>query len=395
MRAIKDSWHLEFERFMFDQESSTVFKTWSAFSAVACALGRHVFFDMAFNQVYPNLYIVLVAKSAKCRKGLPINVAMEILESVDSPPFVLAEKITVEAIVARLEAAGTLKDDDTGERHDSECIISAEELNVFLGEDSFRNGTAAFLTRIFDAPNKWDKDTKGQGLEKLHNVVLNLLGASTPDWLRRSIPPDAVGGGFVSRFLFIFADRMSKIVTMPVMTAEMAQQKANLISDLNIIRNLRGQITMDDEAYSYYDKWYQSWMSGGGTFSGYQAKKHTFVQKLAMILTVCESDSLVISKKHVESAIGYLTEIEKEMVEVTSSIFVSPGGELAERVLAIIKSFEGKEVDKTTLQRRVWRFADAEALSVALNTLITAQLISAFEVDRPGGGRSKWSYSAN
>ncbi len=198
----------------------------------------------------------------------------------------------------------------------------------------------------------------------------------------------------MSRFLFIFAEKMSKIVTMPVMTAEMAQNKANLISDLEIIRNLRGQMTMETIAYDYYDKWYHAWMGGAGTFSGYQAKKHTFVQKLSMILSACESDRLIITIDHVKSAIKYLTAIERDMMEVTSSIFVTPGGELAERVLGIIRSFDGKEIDRTTLQKRVWRYADAETLGVALNTLATAELISVFEVGRDGGGRVKRSYAA-
>lgn len=384
MKRAVANWHMEFMHYMQGQESPVIFKVWCAFLAVSATLGRHVWFDMGYFKTYPNLYVILIAASAKCRKGPPIRVAMELIDSLDDPPEILAEKITPEAIVQSLESAGFLKD-DAGERKDCESVVSAEELNVFLGEDAFRSGTAALLTRFFDCPNKFKKKTKTQGAEFLHNVVLNLLGASTPDWLRRSIPHDAAGGGFMSRFMFVYAEALDKLISIPKITGELAQAYSNLTHDLSMIRELKGEFTMTSAAEKFFDGWYKNWMQHMGRFAGYEAKKHTYVLKLSMILSACESDSLIIEKRHLDSALECLKEIEPGMKEVTGAIFVSPGGELAERVLEHIKRTGREGATKTQLLRELWRYTDTQGLAVAIDTLFSADLITAVEMRRKKG----------
>lgn len=372
-RAVKN-WHLEFMHYMEQQESPVIFKVWCAFLAVSSTLGRHVWFDMGYFRTYPNLYVLLIAASAKCRKGPPIRVAMQLVDSLDDPPEILAEKITPEALVQSLENAGFLKDDE-GEIKDCESVVSAEELNVFLGEDAFRNGTAALLTRFFDCPDKFKKRTKGHGVEYLHNVVLNLLGASTPDWLRRSVPSDAAGGGFMSRFMFVYAESLDKVITIPKITPELAQAYSNLTHDLSMIRELRGEFKMTSEAFKFYDEWYQKWMKKMGRFAGYEAKKHTYVIKIAMILSACESDLLILEKRHIESALECLSEIEPGMKEVTGAIFISPGGEVAERVLDEISRSGSQGATRDKLIHALWRYTNAEELNKAIDTLYAADLI--------------------
>lgn len=373
-RIIKGSWLTEYLKYVKKQESPVLFHTWVAFSQVASALGRNVFYDYGYFNVYPNLYIILVAESAKDRKSTALRIGTGILDLIDNAPPILAEKITPEAIVQQLESSGMTKD-ERGELQDCECVISAEELSVFLGEDAFGSGTAALLTRFFDCPDKWKKATKGEGVEYLHDVVVNLIGATTPDWLRRCIPHDAVGGGFISRFIFVNALKGGILVPRPKLTPELMQIKSNLIHDLSGIRQLNGEFKMDEDAGEHFDKWYYNWMKKIKDAAGYEPKKHVFVLKLAMIISACRADKLEIKLEDIKAALKHLSELEVKMKDVSEAIWMSPVGELCERTLYIIREAGPEGIQRSWLMRRIWRFADAETLDRIVVTLSDSRLI--------------------
>lgn len=373
-RIIKGSWLKEYLNYVKGQESPVLFHTWVAFSQVAAVLGRNVFVDYGYFNIYPNLYVILVAESAKDRKSSAVRIGTGILDLVDEPPPILAEKITPEAIIQQLEASGMIKDDE-GELKNSECFISAEELSVFLGEDAFKGGTAALLTRFFDCPDKWKKATKTEGVEYLHDVVVNLIGATTPDWLRRCIPHDAVGGGFISRFIFVSALKSGILVARPKLTQKLIQVRSNLIHDLSIIRQIKGEFKILKDAGEYFDKWYYSWMKKIKDAAGYEPKKHVFVLKLAMILSACNSGSLVITIEDVIEALKHLAELEVKMKDVSESVWMSPVGELCERTLHLIREAGPEGIPRYALMRRTSRFADAEALDRIILTLTESRLV--------------------
>ena len=185
--------------------------------------------------------------------------------------------------------------------------------------------------------------------------------------------------------MFVYAEQLDKLISIPKITGELAQAYANLTNDLSIMRNLKGEFTMTSEAETFFDKWYKNWMHHMGKFAGYEAKKHTYVIKLSMILSACESDLLIIEKRHLDSALECLNEIEPGMKEVTGSIFISPGGELAERVLECIARTGREGATRSYLLRNLWRYTDAQGLNVAIDTLYQADLIKAEEIRRKRG----------
>jgi len=374
MRIVEGSWIDQYLDYVKEQESPQIFHFWTAVSVIASALGRNVYVDMGYFKLFPNLYVVLIAESATCRKSTAMRLGTDILEAIDDAPNILSQKITPEAMIAELCSAGIVKTEE-GEPRNSECVINSEELSVFLGEDAFKNGTAALLTRFFDCPSLWAYQTKSKGKEPLHDVVVNLLGASTPDWLRRSIPSDATGGGFMGRFMFVLSRDPGSINAIPRVTEEMMQMKSNLIADLSEIRRMRGEFALTKEAFKKFEEWYEDWMINLKDESGYSPKKHTYVLKLAMVLSAAESGKLVIERSHINGALQALQRIEPGMNEVVASIWMSPAGQVARKVLAIIRAQGEAGITKGRLLRRCWRFADADMMNKILDTLCQSGLV--------------------
>ena len=206
-RKCKPSWidcYLEYTRV---QESPTAFHEWVGMMLLSTAVGRHVWIPRIKYTIYPNLFVILVAGSAKCRKSIAIAIGMDILKALEKPPMIFAQKITTEALIQALELA---KADGA-----SAGLICASELAVFMGPDAAQTGIIPTLTDLYDSPQEWVYHTRGRGKEVLRNVTLSVLAASTRAWLRSSIPADAIGGGFTSRIVFVCQDAPSKLILFP------------------------------------------------------------------------------------------------------------------------------------------------------------------------------------
>ena len=180
------------------------FALWCGISTLATALGRKVWLDRGVFVLYPNFYIILVAASGKCRKGTSIRQALKILNNLQPRPNFIAQKLTPEALIDALGGHETLDDKVVKTPNKSATgIIVAEELATFLNKRSYEQGLGELLTDLFDCPQEWLYHTKGGGKLFLNNVCINILSASTPDWLRDAIPQSAIGGGLTSRVIFV------------------------------------------------------------------------------------------------------------------------------------------------------------------------------------------------
>lgn len=383
-RVLKAPWHEDYLKFTVGQESPEAFHRWAALSVLASTLGRNVWLDFGYYQVYPNLYVVLIAESAKARKTAALRIEEDVLKAIDNAPSVLSQKITTEAIIRRLMATG-MQQDDAGDPKNSECVILSEELSVFIGADAFQNGTAALLTAFFDCKDTWEYETVSRNIEHLHHICVNLLGASTPDWLRRCIPHDAVGGGFVGRFILV-NEKKGKLIPRPKLTPKLIRLKDQLIHDLSYIRQMKGEFSLSDDAGKYFDKWYYDWMNKhADEIPGYGPKKHTYVWKLSMILSASAGDSMTVTVEDIKAAISILDGIELNMKQVVESIWVSPIGLGCEKVLDIIRRCKKEGIERTWLAKKTWRFADKDTLDKILETLHSSGLIKPEVI--PGSGK--------
>ena len=386
-RKIKDSWLKEYHRYTEGQESPDTFHFWVGLSMIASTLERNVMVDMSYYVLYPNLYIILVSDAAICRRTTAVRIGVNILEKQESPPYIFAQKITPEALIGAL--CSQCKIDAEGNiLQDSSAVVVAEELSVFLGKEAYASGLIAILTSLYDCGDEWPYQTRSRGVEIAYNTCVNMIGASSPEWLRLAIPPDAVGGGFTSRIVFVYQYRSDKVIAFPKLTDAQKVAKENLVHDLSLIRRLKGVFKFSPVAHLWYEKWYKGHriaLTNAEVGEGELViRKEAILLKLAMCFSVAEDDKLVIEQRHLEMAADALEETEKYMPETLRILASTPVGMDATRVLTIIRRYK-RGVRHAELQRKVYHSIDADRLRTILETLASAQVIEVRDQLLKGG----------
>jgi hypothetical protein len=364
-RILTKSWLDTYLEYTNDQESPEMFHRWVGMCILSATVGRSIFLPRIKYTIYPNIYVILVAGSAKCKKSTSMNIGMDILKAMEKPPMVFAQKITTEALIQALELAKT-----TGQ---SAGIIFASELAVFLGHESKSTGIIPALTDLYDSPATWTYHTRGRGKEELTNVTLAMLAGTTKDWLKTSLPEESIGGGFTSRVIFVFQDnpRPRDLFGEGYDRMRETQLKANLVHDLNHIRaNVKGLVEFTDEAKKVCRAWYDEELFEvrDQKLDGYFARKHDIMFKLATLLSVADRDDRVVTDTHVTEALKMMSANEDNLENVMNSITSNETGGYTEKILTLV--YRHKRIKHSELLRRCWRFATAQEMSILIRTLV-------------------------
>ena len=151
---------------------------------------------------YPNMYVVLVGPSGKCRKGTAMSQGYDFLKEMGTK--MAAESTTREALIQALQQSNDTQVDPVTNKmylHASLTIYS-QELTVFLGYNNV--ALMSDLTDWYDCRSSWTYRTKHQGTDEIIGVYVNLIGATTPELLQTALPRDAIGGGLTARMIFVF-----------------------------------------------------------------------------------------------------------------------------------------------------------------------------------------------
>ena len=375
-RALLD-WIDAYMEYTEDSEPPKMFHLWTAISTIASAMQRKCYLRWGTLTFYPNMYIVLVAPSGKCRKGTAMDPARDLLNTLALP--LAAESTTREALIRALrEANSTNFDPNTGDQHfHSSLSIHAKELTVFLGYDNQQ--LMMDLTDWFDCHNRWTYRTKTQGDDDIIGVWVNLIGATTPELIQNALPPDAVGGGLTSRIVFVYESRKYKTAIYP--TPGDQDLYKGILSDLERVHLMAGQFKVTDEFVDIWSEWYPAQEMEppnlGPNLSGYLERRPTHIMKLSMIVSASRSSELLITGDDINKAINVLHATEKRMPQVFSGVGKSQIISILPRIMSYIA--ELKTVTKPKLMERFIADIDDFMLDRVLKTLQTMKYIQIVE----------------
>lgn len=315
---------------------------WAGVSALAGCLRRKVWIDQAYFKWFPNFYIVIVAPPGIVSKSTTAGVAMNLLRQVPGIKFG-PEIATWQALAgAFVESAETFE--YNGEQHImSPITIESSEFGNLL--DPSDKGMVDILVTLWDG-KALDKRTKSSGNDNIENPWINVIACTTPSWVAGNFPEYMIGGGFVSRCLFVYAEHKAKYVAYPGLAVpkNLDQTAFRLIEDLEHIANkLAGPYVLTREAVKWGEAWYREHYThkpeglDDERFGGYIARKQTHMHKLAIILAAAQRDELVITDEDLITAHAMITELEKDMPMVFSKIGKSEDSNQADRFIAFIQ----------------------------------------------------------
>lgn len=306
-------WIGEYMKWTEQSEPPTRFRFATSLAIISCALTRNVWLPYENKGTYPNLWVLLMGPSG-CGKDGAINQGYDLFMKLEKRPKVLAEKITPEALVKSLAALRPKEPQSSILSRDCRGVVFAPELSTFLGRARYNEGMITLLTRLFDCPAYLPTETIVRQNITLTDVCVCMLWGSTPDWYVRYMPEGAMCGGFMSRILYVFFNGQEKRLPNP--PPFHPGHEARLLSGLGNIMGMEGPMRLDRHATEWFEGWYHTLpdpSKNGEQIAGYTSRKPITVKKIAMILSVSNSEDKIVREHHVQSAIGIVETFEKKL----------------------------------------------------------------------------------
>jgi hypothetical protein len=373
-RQVSD-WLNAYMDYSEQSESPDNFHWWCGISTIASCLQRRTWFDMGFFRVYPNMYIVLVGPPGS-RKNAAINISVGLLNKLENIT-ICADVTTKEALVKDIERSAKQEEIDGKIYTHSSITIISKELSTFLGTNNIE--LLSWLTDLFDSHDRWEYKTKNSGTNTIFGLWVNLLGGSTPTWLVGSVPLNAIGGGFTSRIVFVVEAGPRKRNAIPTFTEKEIKLRDALISDLNDITQLKGAMKPNPEAREWFINWYEhsqvSPLHDDPRFGGYFERKHIHLLKAAMICCASESDSMIITRQHMERALFMLDAVEPSMVNAFGASGRSDNAIDIEDLKRVFKTSHQHTLTMKEISGLTWRDIPFDKLPVLLSQMVTMGLI--------------------
>lgn len=315
-----------------DSEAPEGFHLWVALGTIAGAAQRKISMSAAYFPVHTNMYLVLVSPPGVGKKSTALRVGKNFLKQVEPQTNFATESSSPEALIGLMAkiAKGTVK-------HQSLTLYSSE-LGTLMATNPA--GMVDFLTDIYDGNPDWDRQTRSHGNEKIPRPWLNLMAATTPNWMGDNLSSTAVEGGFVARSIFVYDDQRILKSPFPIKTPAMAKLEAAIVNDLSHIATLEGVFEFTEDGYKFYEEWYMDKARFPKVVdmrtASYYDRKHIHVLKVAMAVSLSYKDELVLDSIDLRQALALLDGTEPGMRIAFSAVGKNEYAVDMERILAQI-----------------------------------------------------------
>lgn len=308
-------------------EAPDRFHFWTAVSTIAGALRRQVWIDQHHFQWTPNFYIVFVAPAGIISKSTTAKIGMDLLKQVEGVTFG-PNIITWQSLVTSLAEAKVAVNIDNKFHEMSPLTILSSEFGTFLNPQD--REMVDVLVDLWDGQTGvFEKRTKTSGEDSVVNPWINIMACTTPHWIADNFPEYMIGGGFVSRTIFVYGDKKRHFCAYldEAIPKGFKQRQADLVHDLrDMAKNCKGEVKLSPEAKQWGTVWYEKLYTerppelASERVASYLARRQTHMHKLAIVLSASESNKRVIEKEHLEAADAILQENEKFLPKVFEKI---------------------------------------------------------------------------
>lgn len=383
-----DSWLKAYVLHQSHSESPLAFHFWTGVSTIAAALQRKVWINQHYFQWTPNMYIVLVGPPGVAAKSTTIRNGLKLLEHLDDV-YLGPSSVTWQALLDSFNRAQReINLPGRAEPVQMACLtIGAGELGTFLNPSD--REFIDLLTNVWDGQEEpFRRTTRKDGDTVVKNPWLNLIGCTTPAWLKQYFPDVMVGGGLTSRIIFVYGSQKQRLVAYPglaIAPDTFAEEEALLLHDLKQIAELQGEYKLTDEAISWGEDWYSRHNLGdkpahltSGRFDGYLSRKQAHIHKLAMVLAAAARNELVVTSHDLQLAETQITGLESTMVQVFESIGVQQGAKVTSEVLTVIKNH--RKIDYISLFKQLMKTLDQKSFVESVKAALDSGLVDREEI---------------
>lgn len=360
----------DYIKFTSGSEICPRFRFFSIAAALGSLIKRNIWFQRSssnlFPTIFPNIWIILVAPQGVGHKSSALSAAKKLIQKLDDKfkPRVMASKLTPEALVKALacqevtpEVSAQLNNDPKllhVVKKKADGLLYASELGVLIGREKYNQGMIPLLTDLYDCPEDWYSETVMRGDQRLYDVCLSVMAASTPDWMQSMLPADVFKGGFMSRLMIIgYPEGYRLRISDPPPGCK--QLESSLLDQLTKIASTKGEIRWDKSAKKFFDEWYCGLPEPDpGPKSAYLERKQDQLLRLAILIEISQNTDLILTKDSLNAALDILNCIELDTLRMIDYIATEPRMRVVQRVFEYIEA--KKTVAESELLANTWKY---------------------------------------
>lgn len=366
-----DNWITHFRKWTYPRsEAPESFILWAGLSTLASVIRRKVSVSKKWLgswDAYPFMYIFFISPPGQGRKTTTIGYADELLNEVKSINMA-AQAMTWQDLMNRLASY-----------KEASLTIHAMEFGTFYkpSGDVMIDG----LTALFDGRRKFDSSTIVRGVELAAKPCVNLLAATTPIWIAENLTEGMVGGGFMSRVIPIYEERVRRrqMFYESLDQDALKRIKERLVADLQHLSSFgESEFDFTEDAKMFFEEWYDKtadryFRESDKRLHGYFERKPAHALKVAMLLHLAYSDELTLTKEDLEQSLKLLATVERHMLRVFQAVGKNPYTVEMDTIEEFIR--EKGSVTKTELLNRFYHAAAPDMLLELVNALFLMKKI--------------------
>jgi hypothetical protein len=396
---ILPDWIESFLKYTDRKGSPLIFRKWAAIAAVGGALERRVLFENDLGTVYPNLYVMLCAPPG-VGKSQAIEPVRELWRSVpDNGLRVTGDDMTKAGLLDELEDAPAKFAYLTESRVDEyrSVLIAAGEFSILLSQ--MDQGFMANLTKLWDGSPEFRERKRSKGKsETIVGPIVTLLAGAQPGTLVATLPPTAWDQGFMARFILVYSEATAVVRRIASKTAfdsvserSHIDLKTGLTADMGHLSRMVGIMEFTPDAEDLIEKYNESAIAPVPTHSKlqhYTRRRREVLLKLCLISSASYGNSLRMTVRDVERAVGWMHEAELTMPDVFAAMVGKSDSDLLDELHMFVYGVHTK-LQKPVPRRVIWAFlatkVPSDRITHILNTAVKAGLLRSEDMDGSEG----------
>lgn len=302
-----------------------VFHRFLARAIVGIACKNRVYYQFGDMRIFPNIWMILVAPSSFYRKTTAIQVAINIMKSVDEN-IMLPNEFSPEALLPVLQ-----------ERPYGSFFFSEFKTLAKILEKEYMSYAESLLTTLYDVPPVYTRQLRKESFQMKYPCV-SLLSATTINWFISSLKEDDIAGGYLPRYMIIpgkvkerwfipppvdmlkknlIVHKLNNIIEL-ITAHAMIQSKDDELVNANFLR-----ISFTESAFKEYSNWAKEFeisCSQNNLIAPFYSRLAIYIIKLAMIEAL--ADGVVqMDTLHFEKAKELIVWISEELKELQEKEF--------------------------------------------------------------------------
>jgi len=366
-----------------DQISSPVlFRKWAAIYTIAATLERKVWVRTARSNVYPNMYIILVAPPGVGKTEVTWR-ARDLLSSLEDHQLA-STSVTKASLIDELAAAtrrwviSSPKPGQNPVDSFNSLILCINELGVLI--PAYENEFMNTLTDLWDGKGYSESRRTTKVTHKIDKPQLNMIAGCTPSYLVHVLPEGAWDQGFLSRTMLIYSGDSQKR-SLFAETSIDQQEWDHLQTALEAISAFYGEMNWEQAAAEKMDAFH---LSDGEPkpnhpkLLSYTIRRTVHLIKLCMVASVSRGDDLTIREADFNRAFGWLIEAETQMPEIFKAMSSGGTASVMDDTWHFIYEIYMKE-NKPIMKHRIIQFllerVPAHNVETTLDMMVQANLI--------------------